>query len=274
MSSGELHTTFLDGAKGRLFAIARKPPRHCDGVLFVPPFAEEMNKSRHVFTEIALRLVERGMGSVLVDLHGTGDSEGEFASTDWQGWVTDLTAAFKWAAALGIRVNRLLALRLGCALAAQAAVDNEWRLERSVFIQPLLGGARALDQFLRVRVAASLMQKDDKETVSSLRAKLKAGEAVEVAGYDVSPTLAAQVDAVDLSGALTAALGPIQWIELVRTAGMLPSTLSLKTIENVRKQGIDVALTAVQGEPFWSSAEIVRIPELVDQSVAALGVGA
>ena len=273
MSICEVHATFLEGSKGRLFAVARKPPSLCEGVLLVPPFAEEMNKSRHVFTEIAVCLAERGIGSVLVDLYGTGDSEGEFAAADWSVWTRDLAVAFRWANELGMRTNRLLAVRLGCALAVQAAMDNDWKIERSILIQPVLSGARSLDQFLRIRVAASLMQSKGKETIAELRARLKAGETLEVAGYDISSTLAAQLDAVDLLATLSRTVGSINWIELLRTADMPPSTPSMNAISRAREFGIDVELVVVQGEPFWSSVEIVRIPDLVDRVVAALRIG-
>jgi hypothetical protein len=48
----------------------------------VPPFAEEMNKSRRMIAEVGRRLEGSGVGMLLVDLFGTGDSEGEFAQAD------------------------------------------------------------------------------------------------------------------------------------------------------------------------------------------------
>ncbi len=269
-----LQAEFLPGKAGRLFVMARVPQQGCPGVLFVPPFAEEMNKTRHLFAQVAALLAERGIGSLWVDLSGTGDSEGEFVHADWEGWIEDLAAAREWSAGQGVQIDRLLGVRLGCALAAQIARRQEWQIRRTAFWQPVGSGARALDQFLRLRVAATLMQKDGKETVAGLRARLKGGESLEVAGYELSPTLGGQLDRIELSSDLTASLGDITWFEIVRSADAGPSMPSSKIIEGGRAQGLSIDLQAICGEPFWSSVEIVQNPELVKQTVHALGAAA
>ena len=144
MSRGELSAEFIAGGRGRLLAVVRRPSRTaCSGVLIVPPFAEEMNKSRHLFTEVADALIESGIATVVVDLFGTGDSEGEFSDADWSVWKSDLAAAAQWARAQQITITKLLAVRLGCALGCEAARDNGWKLERTVLWQPVVSGTRA-----------------------------------------------------------------------------------------------------------------------------------
>jgi exosortase A-associated hydrolase 2 len=243
-------------------------------VLIVPPFAEEMNKSRHLFTEVAAALIESGVATVAVDLFGTGDSEGEFSDADWSVWKSDLAAAVQWARAREITITKLLAVRLGCALGCEAAHDNGWKLERTVLWQPVVSGIRALDQFLRLRVAATMMQKDGKETIAGLRAKLKSGESVEVAGYDVTGRLAEHLDRVDLGQTLGANLGAVRWIEVVRSADSPPPAAATAAVERARAGGASVELHTVLGEPFWSSVEIVRNPALVTDAVKALGAAA
>lgn len=275
MSRGELSAEFIAGGRGRLLAVVRRPSgAACSGVLIVPPFAEEMNKSRHLFTEVADALIESGVATVVIDLFGTGDSEGEFADADWSVWKSDLAAAVQWARAQQITITQLLAVRLGCALACEAAHDNGWKLEGAVLWQPQLSGTRALDQFLRLRVAATMMQKDGKETIAGLRARLKAGQAIEVAGYDVTGRLAEQLDRVDLGRTLGANLGAVRWTEVVRSADAPPPTAATAAVERARAGGATVELHTVVGEPFWSSVEIVRNPTLVADAVRALGAAA
>lgn len=271
MTQIELRPAFIDGQRGKLFVLMRRPAEPKTGVLIAPPFAEEMNKARHLFTDVANRLAAQGVAVVLVDLFGTGDSEGEFGDADWSVWKSDLAAAAAWSDTQGAPITGMLAMRLGCALACEMVRDNGMVLQRCVFWQPVLAGGRALDQFLRLRVAAAMMQGDTKETVASLRAALREGRSVEVAGYDVGGGLAAQLDCVNLTEALSPRMGSIRWIELVRSADAAPPGASLKAIEQARGAGVDIDLHALQGEPFWSSVELTRNPQLVDCTVASLG---
>lgn len=266
----QLRPAFIEGERGKLFALLRKPAQPSPGVLIVPPFAEEMNKSRHLFTEVAHRLAASGVAVAIVDLFGTGDSEGEFAEADWEVWKSDLAAAANWCAAQGIQIKAMLGMRLGCALACEMSRETALALQRCVFWQPVLSGSRALDQFLRLRVAASMMQRDGKETLASLRSLLRNGGSVCVAGYDVNAKLAAQLDNVSLTQALHHGLGAVSWIELVRAADALPPKPALDAIAQAQAAGVAVELQTVQGEPFWSAVELGRNPALIERTVAAL----
>lgn len=274
MSRGDLRATFLESERGKLFALLRKPARDTrEGVLIVPAFAEEMNKSRHLFTEVSNQLAGQGVATVMVDLFGTGDSQGEFADADWQVWKSDLAAAVAWCASEGIAITGMLAMRLGCALGCEMARERALQLQRTVLWQPVLSGTRALDQFLRLRVAATMMQKDGKETIAGLRARLTNDESVEVAGYEVTRCLAEQLDQVNLQQVMGPHIGSVHWMEVVRSADAAPPTPTVNAIEQARGGGMTIELHAIQGEPFWSSVEIVRNPVLVEQTVRALGAG-
>jgi exosortase A-associated hydrolase 2 len=278
LSEDRLVPRFLGESGRRVFALLRLPaaaPRSC--VLIVPPFAEEMNKTRKLMTDVAAALARRGVATLLVDLFGTGDSEGDFAQADWTRWHADLELAAAWSESEGGRVDGLLAVRLGCVLGAEFAQrrqQRQQRIVRSVFWQPVLDGSRFLDQLLRLRVAASMMEQDQKETTAGLRARLASGEALEIAGYSLSSALAAQLDAARLEQWLGNHLGTLEWIEVVRSAEAAAPVPSIKAAERARAQGLEVTLTPVPGEPFWSSVEIVQIPALVERTVATLEAAA
>ena len=54
LSRGELSAAVHCRQPRTIAGVLRQPSRTaCSGVLIVPPFAEEMNKSRHLFTEVA-----------------------------------------------------------------------------------------------------------------------------------------------------------------------------------------------------------------------------
>ncbi len=270
MRSSQLEARFLDGVKGKLFVLLRKPPQASGRtVLIVPPFGEEMNKSRRMFTEVASGLNARGVAVIFPDLFGTGDSEGEFRDADWETWRDDLRRTAAWARTHGWPVTSLLGARLGCALGAQFAAEAPGRIERAAFWQPVLDGERFMTQFLRLRVAASMME-DRKETASSLRARLQAGETLEVAGYELSARLVAQVDDVELKAVLSPQLGELHWFEVVRTADAPLPGASTEFLEEARHALPSVTTVALQGEPFWASTEIVMLPELVSRTIDAL----
>ncbi|HJY40411.1 MAG TPA: hydrolase 2, exosortase A system-associated [Steroidobacteraceae bacterium] len=271
MTAAPVVPRFLGGDGERVFTLLRHPrSAGASCALLVAPFGEEMNKSRKMLTDVGIELAKRGIGSVLVDPYGTGDSEGDFSQADWLRWQADLRQAVAWCGEEGLNVDRLLGVRLGCALGAQVARDAIPGIAHTVFWQPVLDGSRFLDQFLRLRVAASMMDQDRKESTADLRARFARGEIVHVSGYGIAPRLAAQLDAVRLTELIGPHLGQIHWIEVVRSADTPPPAPATKAIDAARAAGMQVTLESVPGEPFWSSVEIVRLPQLIERTVALL----
>jgi exosortase A-associated hydrolase 2 len=271
LSTARLRAQFLDApSDGRSFVVLRQPRPAGSAVLVVPPFAEEMNKSRRMIAEVGRRLEKSGVGMLVLDLFGTGDSEGEFSQADWQRWKSDIAAAVHWAAAEGAPIRGMLAIRLGCILGSAALAEIGHSVQRTVLWQPVVSGRRFLEQFLRLRVAASMMGGDSKETVAGLRGRLKSGELLEVAGYEISGTLADQLDAAELQPFLRAHLGGLHWMEAVRSADTALPVPSAKAIDAARAGGLEVTPHAVTGEPFWSATEIVCLDAMVERTAETL----
>jgi exosortase A-associated hydrolase 2 len=261
--------TFIESSGALIFALLHRPAQAGDCVIVVPPFAEEMNKCRKMVTEVAGELVRQGKAVLLVDLFGTGDSEGDFEQGDWNRWKNDLRQAMAWANSQGHPVNGMLAIRLGCALGAEVAREDGMALRQTVFWQPVADGSRLLDQFLRLRVAAAMMEADRKESTTGLRQRLERGESIEVAGYMLSPTLAAQLDSVRLEKHLGAHLGRLHCIEVVRSPGT-PAPVPVTKLVDAAAKKTEATLDTVCGAPFWSSVEILVNPPLIRQTTAFL----
>ena len=121
------------------------------------------------------------------------------------GWTTCLRPS-RGPTERGLRLHGLLGVRLGALLAAAVASGLPQPVARAVFWQPVVDGQRFVTQFLRLRVAASLME-DRKETVGALRERSQGGETLEVAGYELSPALLEQLDALRLDPAAAVSLG-------------------------------------------------------------------
>jgi exosortase A-associated hydrolase 2 len=270
LSGSAFTAEFIATGKGRIFVLARHP-RNFSGqcVLVVPPFAEEMNKSRKMITELAQRVSARRLGVVIPDFFGTGDSEGDFSQTDCETWLDDLGSTEKWLRERNWSVAAVLGIRLGCVVAAEHLRRRDQPVKSTIFWQPMLDGARALEQFLRLRVAASLME-DKKETVADLKADIASGAPVEVAGYGISKQLVVQIEHLKLASSIGANVGNLHWFEVLRSAEAPVPVPTSKFFEQLQAKGISATLHTVHGEPFWASTEVVCLPTLLEATAIAL----
>ena len=263
MSESVLQPAYVDSAGKKIFVLLRAAAEARRCVLFVPPFAEEMNKCRRQFTETAQVLLRRGLAVLTVDLFGTGDSEGEFCEASWRQWKSDVESAACWAEAeYDLMVDSVVACRIGCALAAESFRDFQRATASTIFWQPVVEGRRFMTQFLRLRVAASIMEDDNKDTVADLRLRLAEGQSVEIAGYELAPELWAAVESSDLCRLVDARLGRLSMFEVSGPSGTAISRAGQNFIETVAVQGVEVSGYRVAGEPFWSTTEVVVNSEL------------
>ena len=129
---------FLEHQGRNLFHLLLRPT---DGatrgsILFLPPFAEEMHKSRGVVASQARRFAAQGYNVLLLDLTGCGDSSGDFADASWQLWREDAIAGVDRLSSISEAPLTLWGLRMGALLACDLAVRLS-RLVQLVLWQPL-----------------------------------------------------------------------------------------------------------------------------------------
>ena len=114
---------FLDTPRGPMFAVHRQPADAAalrGHVLVVAGFNEEMNRCRSMLTLLAEHLAALGFGTLVIDLHGTGDSAGGYVDGRWEAWRDDIALARAWLDARPGGCVALLGVRLGAMLAAEA----------------------------------------------------------------------------------------------------------------------------------------------------------
>lgn len=264
---------FLDGTRGRLFALEVAPPKGADnelGVLVCPAFAEELNRTRRAVQLAARRMAALGCSVLLLDPYGTGDSEGELADARWAQWLDDLGHGAQWLRRSGARRIALFGVRLGAALALELSVRQSY--EHVLLWQPVTKGALHLSQFLRLRVAADMLAADAASSTDALRAELSAGRGVEVAGYAISPGLAADLEAVDLERLVRAESPPIDWIEAVAAPERPLAPASRALIERWSTAGVRAQAHPCVALPFWSTPEIV-VPQAFIDATARVAAG-
>lgn len=267
-----MQTLFLEGPAGPLFAVhhAACPRRgEARGLVYLPPFAEEMNRSRRMAALQARRLAARGIDVLLLDPFGTGDSAGDFSDARWEIWREDVKAAMTWLGGhCGGRVG-LWGLRLGGLLAAEVAAEVIPRPTRLLLWQPVVSGDRFLTQFLRLRVAAGMSGGGTAEKVKDLRARLQRGEVLEVAGYGVAPALAEAIShrhLGDMLGSLAGLQLNLLEIDTKEEVALAPATRQL--LETLGSRNPALLARAVTGEPFWALQEITVAPALLDATEA------
>jgi exosortase A-associated hydrolase 2 len=257
---------FIQGTAGYLFAIyypAQSEVSKRRDVIFLPPFAEEMNKSRRMLALQARNLAKAGIGVLVLDLFGTGESQGDFAEARWSIWKSDVAIAREWLQRRGPTLISALGLRLGGLLAMDLAKQENF-FERLVLWQPVINGESMLNQFLRLRIAADMMSgAEERESTRSLRRIITSGVSIEVGGYELTPELVTAIDGLRIEELSSRDSPPVSWLELTSEEGRSLAPASQRVIERWRENGIHVDAKQVTGPPFWSAAEIAEAPELL-----------
>ncbi len=114
---------FLEADGGRRFCLYHPPAGPArSALLYVHPFAEEMNRARRMAALQARAFAATGHAVLQIDLAGCGDSSGDFGDARWERWQADLALAAAW-----LRERTDAPLRLwGCGFHP----NQQWRLIR------------------------------------------------------------------------------------------------------------------------------------------------
>ena len=257
---------FLEHQGRNLFHLLLRPT---DGatrgsILFLPPFAEEMHKSRGVVASQARRFAAQGYNVLLLDLTGCGDSSGNFADASWQLWLEDAAAGVDRLSSISEAPVTLWGLRMGALLACDLAVRLSCVVQ-SVLWQPVLNGEQHLDQFLRMRTVLAGLGDGEQFDRKSLWDELRAGHSLEIAGYELSSRMALEMARVRLHD-----LHPsckVSWYEIGRSTGAGLGMASENVVRAWRGQGVKVTASEVPGEPFWRVSEGGVNPALEDATL-------
>jgi exosortase A-associated hydrolase 2 len=261
---------FEPTARGSRFTIEHLPPADrpaLGSVVFLHAFAEEMNKSRRMVAVTARQLAAAGWRVTLFDLHGCGDSSGDFGDATWEHWCSDAREVVQKGEQSGKGPLWFWAMRAGALLAPPLL---EQVPEANLLLwQPVTSGQQQLTQFLRLKAAQSALAGGSRVGVSELRARLASGTPTEVAGYMISPELAAGLDSARL--ALPDAFsGRVEWLEVSALTPPSLSPAAQSLCGQWHAAGKAVRSAAVSGAPFWQTQEIAECPALAEATLEAL----
>jgi exosortase A-associated hydrolase 2 len=266
---------FFLNAEGRaLFAVyyPAQPSQKPKGfILYIPAFAEEMNKSRRMIALQAQHFASNGYAVLVCDLFGTGDSTGDFSEASWSLWQQDLATACLWLAEQGASSITLWGLRTGALLAMDFAARCPLKIDQLLCWQPVLAGELFVMQFLRLRIAAAMMDKNaPQEKTADLKQQLLDGHSIEVAGYTLNPDLIKPLLALSANRLDSKAIDRISLIEIIGSAEKSLSPANIKFVAELQSKGVAVTTSTVVGSPFWSTQEIAEVRELLVESLNLL----
>tara|TARA_B100001939_G_scaffold348054_1_gene372311 strand:+ start:5519 stop:6391 length:873 start_codon:yes stop_codon:yes gene_type:complete len=275
-----LQPFFFNSTAGQLFGNYFPATDDCEAkgdILFFPPFAEELNRSRHMISRQARAFNRLGYGVLLVDLFGTGDSAGSYAESSWEIWIQDMKTACDWLVNQKSRPIAFWALRSGALLAADLVQRYPQLACHLLLWAPVSQGKAFISQFLRIKIAADLAEtttgtKDSDETENAplgtrdMLALLHQGHTLEIAGYHLPPALALPLLEMSLTSFALPPETRIDWFDVSpsQTAGISPA--ARRAIEGWHKQGLDATAHSVKDVQFWALQEPEWAKNLIEET--------
>lgn len=121
----------------------------------VHPFFEEKKSSHRVFVELARKLNPLGIGFLLFDLSGCGDSSGDLCEFEVKHWVADINSVISYANKnLNPKNIGLIGIRFGALLASYI---NMGKINSLIVIDPVINGKKYFDELLKQKKVREMM---------------------------------------------------------------------------------------------------------------------
>jgi uncharacterized protein len=188
---------FGDGSE-RLFGTFTGPNgRARTGLVFCPPFGEEMVATYARFARWSKELADRGIAVLRYHPRGTGESDGSSAEFTLASAAEDAATAVRWLRKRA-DVDRvgILGLRFGASAAVCASAQADFLIVWS----PVVNLRLYFRDLLRLRITKDMIHlKADhvKVTSKDLTSELEAGRSIDLLGYETSPELYRQMTACE-----------------------------------------------------------------------------
>lgn len=267
---------FLDAPDGSQRLCVHHPaqgPLKRGQLLYLHPFAEEMNKSRRMAALLSRALAQAGYEVLQLDLLGCGDSAGDFGDASWAVWVDDALLGCRWLQSQPEPAPLWLwGLRAGCLVAAEALRRPDAPAAANLLLmQPPAAGKPLLQQFLRLKLAGDMLDGPNKGAMAELRATLARGAGLEIAGYALGADLALGLEAATLHPPARACEGQrLVWLELSSRPDAEWTPVAQQAQQRWRDAGYALTAELVTGPAFWQTTEIEEAPALIEATCRVL----
>ena len=186
---------------------------------------------------------------------------------EWQSFSQDIVTATEYAVSSGYDNISLLGIRHGALHALDVSTQIK-SLKRILFWQPVTNGKMALTQFLRIRIAASLSRNEEAESVADFENMAANDQAVEVAGYDLSPSYFYSLQNAKLDHHFEINHLPIGWFTSIASAERKPPRAEQNIKAKWQEAGASIDYFTIVAPPYWQVHERTLAPQLVDETIA------
>jgi exosortase A-associated hydrolase 2 len=234
-------------------------------IVILQPFAEEMNRARHVIAAAARHLAVSGFEVVIPDLTGTGDSEGDFGDASVARWIDDVSRLFvTFDDAMAIH---LVGIRFGGLLAS--AVDPLERCASLTLVEPIVEGRQILRHFDRLSRAKELAAVNRSGGQVPTTGAQEPG--LEVAGYHLSSSMRKELEKLKLADFTLPNGLPLNWLAIPPRGDAQEGLPTHSATAGLFSRSAQVNRQKIQCERFWMTQELTDCPTLADGLVKVLG---
>lgn len=259
-------------AGGQRFCLFHPPrgPIQRGRVLYLHPFAEELNTTRRVVAQQARALAGVGYAVLQIDLTGCGDSTGDFADASWSNWLEDAALAHRWLSQCACGPLWLWGMRSGAMLATDL-LNTLCEPAHLLLWQPVVSGQQMLQQFVRLHAAGQWLASVEADLPSPAQ-QLALGQPVDIAGYTIGPELATGMAQARLQPPAKAAPGRLIWLDMAKQANTALSPSSERELLVWQQAGWQTEARAVSAPFFWQTISNEDAPALIHSTLRAMAV--
>ena len=243
-------------------------------VLVVHPFAEEKKFSHRVLVELARELAQRDVATLRFDLSGEGDSAGESEDATLDAWMEDIASARAEVARRFPEIPvTLMGLRLGATFALASASREmgtvpEQRQKQEgqspflVLWEPILSGAKYVDEILRRRMIKEMMTTGKKATGrDAVLAQIEADGFLDLDGLAIGRKLIEDISALDAKALAATFTGKALLVQIAFNAKVSPALEDLAA--TMRAAGAQAETRGIKEQVLWDRVELVEAKELI-----------
>lgn len=236
-------------------------------VIFVPPFAEEMNRSKRMYVLCARLLADAGIHSLCFDFAGTGDSSGGWGDFDYSDWKNNLIDVCRLAKNLTSNIS-LVTLRDSALISLNLIKQADIQIDKCILWDPIDSGEVLIRQLVRMKIASAMAGDLKKITTKEVLESVEQSGFLEVGGYHVSSDLIDQIKSEKMSDSLEAVLTltELHWMTTGKSASnnAMPICLSKLNLTDVMLK--QLTMHAVNDVKFWMQQEVTISPLLLRET--------
>ncbi|EHR42213.1 glycosyl transferase [Alishewanella jeotgali KCTC 22429] len=263
-----LRNGFIELSCGRCFLLTHIFLDSTSAVIALPPFAEEINKTRHLVGNTMRQLSAAGLSCFMLDNYGTGDSEGDLDTASTAIWREDIVQLLRQLQQQGFTEVSFVAIRFGALQLFDLLNSSPMPLtvKQIVLWQPFFEVAKFWQQFARIRVAEA-MARGEKLSQKELEQQLNNGNTIEIAGYPISPAFYQSL--LKMQTQLPTALNSlaVSWFE---TSQLDSIALPVQKMRDTLQHVCELQFYQLKADPYWQTNELASADELIRLTIHQL----